>query len=68
VTLTVPGSAAATRTPIVCCFWFAKGSDLRVRTKDDLQRVQDLLNKRPRPTLDLGTLGDRLSALFAEGA
>jgi IS30 family transposase len=49
-------------------FWFAKGSDLRVHTKDDLQRVQDLLNKRPRPTLDLDTPADRLNALLVDAA
>ena len=44
--------------------WFAKSSDLRVHTAEDLQRVQDLLNQRPRPTLDLQTPAQRLAALL----
>ena len=42
-------------------FWFAKSSDLRGHTAEDLRRVQDLLNTRPRPTLDLQTPADRLA-------
>jgi transposase, IS30 family len=49
-------------------FWFAKGSDLRVPSKADLQQVQDMLNKRPRPTLNLDTPADRLNALLTEAA
>jgi IS30 family transposase len=49
-------------------FWFAKGSDLRVHNKADLQRVQNMLNKRPRPTLNLDTPADRLNALLTEAA
>lgn len=49
-------------------FWFAKGSDLRIHSKNDLRRVQDLLNKRPRPTLNLDTPADRLNALLAAAA
>ena len=49
-------------------FWFAKGSDLRVHTKADLRRVQDMLNKRPRPTLNLDTPADRLNALLTQAA
>jgi IS30 family transposase len=49
-------------------FWFAKGSDLRVHSKADLQRVQDMLNKRPRPTLNLDTPADRLNALLTQAA
>ena len=30
-------------------FWFEKGSDLAGYTKDDLKRIQDKLNTRPRP-------------------
>jgi IS30 family transposase len=47
-------------------FWFEKSTDLRVHTKADLKRVQDTLNKRPRPTLDLDTPADRLAALLAK--
>jgi IS30 family transposase len=49
-------------------FWFDKGTDLRVHTKADLKRVQDTLNKRPRPTLDLDTPADRLATLLAQAA
>ena len=49
-------------------FWFEKSTDLRVHTKDDLRRIQDTLNKRPRPTLDLDTPADRLAALLDQAA
>ena len=49
-------------------FWFEKSTDLRVHTKADLKRVQDTLNKRPRPTLDLDTPANRLNALITEAA
>jgi IS30 family transposase len=49
-------------------FWFEKGTDLRIHTKADLQRIQDTLNKRPRPTLDLHTPADRLNALITQAA
>jgi len=49
-------------------FWFEKGTDLRVHTKEDLKRIQDTLNKRPRPTLDLNTPADRLAALLDQAA
>jgi len=49
-------------------FWFEKGTDLRVHTKADLKRVQDTLNRRPRPTLDLDTPAQRLAALLAAAA
>jgi IS30 family transposase len=49
-------------------FWFEKGTDLNVHTKADLKRVQDKLNTRPRPTLDLDTPADRLAALLDQAA
>jgi IS30 family transposase len=49
-------------------FWFEKSTDLGVHTKADLKRVQDKLNKRPRPTLDLDTPADRLAALLTQAA
>jgi IS30 family transposase len=49
-------------------FWFEKGTDLGVHTAADLKRIQDTLNKRPRPTLDLDTPADRLKALLAQAA
>lgn len=49
-------------------FWFEKGTDLSGYTKTDLKRIQDTLNRRPRPTLDLDTPGQRLAALFAQAA
>ena len=45
-----------------------KGTDLRVHTKADLKRIQDTLNQRPRPTLDLETPAERLAALLANAA
>ncbi|KUI13249.1 integrase [Mycobacterium sp. GA-1285] len=49
-------------------FWFEKGSDLSGYTKADLKRIQDLLNRRPRPTLDLDTPAQRLAALLDQAA
>jgi IS30 family transposase len=49
-------------------FWFAKSSDLRVHTAADLKRVQDLLNTRPRPTLNLDTPAHRLHNLINQAA
>ena len=45
-------------------FWFEKGADLSGYTKADLKRIQDTLNRRPRPTLNLDTPADRLAALL----
>jgi IS30 family transposase len=49
-------------------FWFEKGTDLADYTKADLKRVQDKLNTRPRPTLDLDTPAQRLAALISQAA
>jgi IS30 family transposase len=49
-------------------FWFEKGSDLSGYTKADLKRIQDTLNRRPRPTLNLDTPAQRLAALLKEAA
>jgi len=49
-------------------FWFEKGTDLSGYTKSDLKRVQDKLNTRPRPTLDLDTPAQRLAALISQAA
>jgi IS30 family transposase len=49
-------------------FWFEKGADLSGYTKADLKRIQDTLNRRPRPTLNLDTPADRLAALLDQGA
>jgi IS30 family transposase len=45
-------------------FWFEKRSNLSGYTKADLKRIQDTLNRRPRPTLDLDTPAQRLAALL----
>jgi transposase, IS30 family len=49
-------------------FWFEKGSDLSGHTKADLKRIQDTLNRRPRPTLNLDTPADRLASLLDQAA
>jgi transposase, IS30 family len=49
-------------------FWFEKGTDLSGHSKTDLKRVQDKLNSRPRPTLDLETPAQRLAALISRAA
>ena len=49
-------------------FWFEKGTDLSGYTKADLKRIQDTLNRRPRPTLNLDTPADRLAALLDKTA
>jgi transposase, IS30 family len=49
-------------------FWFEKGTDLRMHTPADLNRIQDTRNRRPRPTLDLDTPADRLKALLVQAA
>jgi IS30 family transposase len=49
-------------------FWFEKGTDLSGYTKADIKRIQDKLNSRPRPTLNLDTPAQRLAALLEDGA
>ena len=49
-------------------FWFEKGTDLSGYSKADIKRVQDKLNTRPRPTLDLDTPAQRLAALISQAA
>lgn len=49
-------------------FWFEKGTDLAGYTKADLKRIQDKLNTRPRPTLELQTPAQRLAALISQAA
>lgn len=49
-------------------FWFTKGTDLSVWTPDDLRRVQDSLNARPRPTLDLRTPAQALNDYLTTAA
>ena len=48
--------------------WFTKGTDLSQYTAADLKRVQDLLNRRPRPTLDLDTPAQRMNKLIQQTA
>jgi transposase, IS30 family len=48
--------------------WFTKGTDLSVHTAADLRRVQDSLNRRPRPTLGLRTPAQALTELLGRAA
>jgi transposase, IS30 family len=45
-------------------FWFQKGTDLREWNAADLRRVQDTLNRRPRPTLDYRTPAQALNEIL----
>lgn len=49
-------------------FWFEKGTDLSAYTQADLKNVQDKLNSRPRPTLELDTPAQRLATLISQAA
>ena len=49
-------------------FWFEKGSDLSAHSAEDLRRVAAILNRRPRPTLDLQTPASRLNQLLLTAA
>lgn len=49
-------------------FWFEKGTDLSGHTKADLKHIQDKLNSRPRPTLNLDTPAQRLANLISQAA
>jgi transposase, IS30 family len=49
-------------------FWFEKNTDLSSYTKAELQRIQDALNRRPRPTLNLDTPAQRLAELLTKAA
>jgi len=48
--------------------WFAKGTDLSVHGPADLARIQDKLNSRPRPTLDLKTPAQAFSEYLQQQA
>ncbi|WP_343871583.1 IS30 family transposase, partial [Agromyces bracchium] len=45
-------------------FWFTKGTDLHAWDAAGLRRVQDTLNRRPRPTLDYRTPAQALTELL----
>ena len=45
-------------------FWLEKGTDLSAHTQADLDRIAATLNRRPRPTLNLDTPAQRLTALL----
>jgi IS30 family transposase len=49
-------------------FWLEKSSDLSVHSAEDLRRIADTLNRRPRPTLDLQTPAQRLAQLLDQAA
>lgn len=48
--------------------WFEKGSDLSVHSPAELKRVQNALNARPRPTLDMQTPTQRVTQLLLQAA
>jgi IS30 family transposase len=45
-------------------FWFTKGTDLHTWTGPEIRRVQDTLNRRPRPTLHYRTPAQALATLL----
>jgi IS30 family transposase len=49
-------------------FWLEKGTDLSTHSARDLARIAATLNARPRPTLDLQTPAQALTALLANPA
>ncbi len=49
-------------------FWLEKGTDLSQHSAEDLRRIAATLNQRPRPTLDLQTPAQRLTALLTNPA
>jgi IS30 family transposase len=49
-------------------FWLEKDTDLSAHAPEDLKRVADTLNRRPRPTLDLQTPAQRLNELLTQAA
>ena len=44
--------------------WFEKSSDLSIHDPAGLKRVQNALNRRPRPTLDMATPTQRPTELL----
>ena len=48
--------------------WFTKGTDLSTWTPAQLKTIQDTLNRRPRPTLDLKTPSQYLTEILNEAA
>ncbi|MEE2569898.1 IS30 family transposase, partial [Pseudarthrobacter sp. J64] len=48
--------------------WFPKGTDLSTHTAEDLANIAQMLNQRPRPTLDLDTPANRMAKLLEQTA
>ncbi|MDO5495590.1 MAG: IS30 family transposase, partial [bacterium] len=47
-------------------FWFAKGTDLSIHTRADLARIAAILNRTPRPTLEMRTPAQALADLLEQ--
>jgi len=48
--------------------WLTKGTDLSGFDATEIRRIQDTLNRRPRPTLDLQTPAQRMNDLLLQSA
>ena len=59
-----PGNAAPTRTPTGCCGSGSKRHRPQRLHPADLKGIQDTLNRRPRPTLNLDTPAGQLAEVL----
>ena len=59
-----PWQRAATRTPMVCCQYFPKGTDRSQHGAKELSAIAHSLNTRPRKTLNWQTPAEALDRLL----